>query len=225
MHVQVKSQQAPPEGIGGRLNGWVIHDAFRAKPLDAGETEWLYEPIAHRDTEALVLQLPDWLASQDYRIYVHDTESRAGTHATILCSTEGRPLAPYYLPTQQQAGIPNALFSLPFDYIRINFNGAIHHLEIDLITPKQQEIEGFIYATADMNTLFSGSVKTETTFCRTCKTEFDLEDLRLHARHVILPSTFSIDAELRHLDKAIRAAYKKARAPKVNRVFYVATKK
>jgi len=215
---------APPEGVGGKVDGWVIHDAFRAKPLDAKESEWLYEPIAMRATEATVMPIPNWLVISDFRMFVHDAEIRQGSEAIILCSTDGRPLIPYYLPLQQQQGIPNAFFSLSFPYIRITFNGAIHHAKIELIEPKQQEIEGTIYATADISVLFSGPVSVTSTYCRTCKTEFPIENLDIHSKHVILPSKFSTGGDLTHLDRALRAAYKKSRSTKTNRVYYVSSR-
>lgn len=224
MHVQIKSSSGPPEGVGGKVDGWVIHDEFRAKPLDARGKEWLFEPIATRATEARVMPVPEWLAMSDYRLFVHDTEIRNGSEATVLCSTEGRPLIPYYIPIHQQPGIPSAFFSLAFPYIRIVFNGAIHHALIEKVEPKLQEIEGTQYATADVETIFEGPMSVTSAYCRTCKAEFPLDKLSLHSKHVILPSRFSGGPEINRIDKALRAAYKKSRATKSSRVYYVASR-
>lgn len=220
MHVQVKTQIAPPEGVGGKASGWTIHDDFRAKPHGDG---WLYEPIPQSPEGKIVFPIPGWLAMETLSVYVHDEEILKNGVGTILCSENGKPLSPYFIPRVQRKEFPNAFYSLPFGYARIVFDGRINYLHIEKIEPLIENVESSQYATVKRTILFSDTVKTVECFCKTCGISFAPEDIWDHMGHNVTPSTFDINEKSKIFDKAIRAVFKKALSPNQARPFFVYT--
>jgi len=215
MHVQVKTSIAPPEHLCARIDGVLVHDDFRAKNKN---DKWIYEAVG-RDGQSLAI--PPWIDPSTITVSVHDAEQQRKGTTTIICSTTGRPLTPYYTPKNNVAGMPDACFSLAFPYINITYLRAINYFLIRSMEPAVRSEDGGMTAYVMTEDLFSGAVRVKTGYCPTCRLEFDAIHDRHDLVHNVVVSAFELPESLTYLNKAMRAAAQKAWGPKPSRSYYI----